>query len=77
MIGVAANAANLETIEEFFELFKTPWEPVVPDREYQVVLDAGGRTDNLQAELLLVYGSGEVAVDRQAGVSVELVARGR
>ena len=74
MIGVAANAANLETIEEFFELFKTPWEPAVPSREYQVVLDAGGRTDNLQAELVLVYGSGEEAIDRLAGVPVERVS---
>ncbi len=73
MIGVAANAANLETLEEFFELFKTPWELAVPAREYRVVLDAGGRTDNVQADLLLVYGSGEEAVDRQAAVAVERV----
>ena len=73
MIGVAADAVNLEAIAEFFELFKTPWELAVPAREYQVVLGAGGRTDNLQAELLLVYGSGEEAIDRQAGVRVQPV----
>ena len=42
MIGVTASPADLEMAEEFFELFKTPWEPAVHGRRYQVLLS---RTD--------------------------------
>jgi hypothetical protein len=73
MIGVAANPADLQIAEEFFELFKTPWECAVPSRKYRVVLSTDGSIDGLDAELFLVYGSGEHAVDREAGIAVKQV----
>ena len=33
MIGVAASADRIEVVNEFFELFKTPWEPFVPEND--------------------------------------------
>ena len=46
MIGVLARPTDLESAHEFFELFKTPWEPAVAGQKYRVVLStagAGGR----------------------------------
>jgi hypothetical protein len=73
MIGVAASADDLSVAQEFFELFKTPWEPAVPRRKYQVVLNTDGCFETFDAEQFLVYSSGEVATDRSAGATVERV----
>jgi hypothetical protein len=73
MIGVAASADDLSVAQEFFELFKTPWEPAVPWRNYQIVLSTDGCVEDLHAERFLVYSSKEVAVDLEAGVRVERV----
>ena len=57
-----------------FELFKTPWERAVPARKYPVILSTeGSRIHDLDADLFLVYGSEEHAVDREAGIAVERV----
>ena len=56
--------------EEFFELFKTPWEPAVPKKKYAVVLSTNGSIEDLEADIFLVYGSGETAVDRASGMAV-------
>jgi hypothetical protein len=71
MIGVSVNSTDLQAAEEFFELFKTPWELAVAMRKYDAVLCANGRLDGLDANLFLVYGSGEVAADRDAAIEVE------
>lgn len=57
MIGVAASPGDLEIAGEFFELFKTPWEPVVPGRHYEVVLSAGIDAQGLDARVVLAYGT--------------------
>jgi hypothetical protein len=64
MIGVVAGAGDLAIIEEFFELFKTPWECAVPERTYRVVVSLTGSIDRLNAELFLLYASGEQPFDR-------------
>jgi hypothetical protein len=56
-IGVAVGPDELEIAAEFFELFKTPWEPAVPGRRYPVVLSTAGSLRNLDAEVFLIYGS--------------------
>jgi hypothetical protein len=71
MIGVAANPAETETVEEFFQLFKTPWEPALPGRRYRAVLSTRGCPLGIEADLFLVYGSPETAVDREARITVE------
>ena len=73
MIGVAASSTDLQIAEEFFELFKTPWERAVPARKYAVILSTEGTVHDLDAELFLVYGSDEHAVDRESGTDVEQV----
>lgn len=57
MIGVAANSRDIETATEFFELFKTPWEPVVPGRDYSVVLSTGLQPQEYRAPVVVMYAS--------------------
>lgn len=71
MIGVAAHPADLDVIQEFFELFKTPWEPAVAGRRYRVLLSTVGDIAGLDAELVLLYSSAEQETDRENGVVVE------
>jgi hypothetical protein len=56
MIGVAASPEHREAVKEFFELFKTPWEPVAPGKRYEAVVIADGRSAPQGAPLALVYG---------------------
>jgi hypothetical protein len=69
MIGVAAAEVDLETAAEFFELFKTPWEPVRPGRRYRVALSTG--TTSVEADVLLLFSSASHDVDRYAGLSLD------
>ena len=41
MIGVIANPSERSIVNEFFELFKTPWEFYRSDRHYDVLLCSG------------------------------------
>jgi hypothetical protein len=64
VIGVIANSAEHIVISEFFELFKTPWEFYQSDRQYEVLLCAGsGDFAKNTAKLVLIYASGNLAVD--------------
>ncbi len=71
MIGIAVSPNEFEVAEEFFELFKTPWERAVPGRNYRAVLSTDGNIDGLDGDVFLVYGSVEQMVDRKAGVVVK------
>ncbi len=69
MIGVIADPVDLEVAAEFFELFKTPWEPAVSGRPYRVVLSAVEHSTTIDAKVLLVYGSAKRSIDTDAGVT--------
>ncbi len=71
MIGVAASADRIEVVNEFFELFKTPWEPFVPGKRYPIVLIADGHTDPGDAEVAFVYGPEVHPIDHRLRVSSE------
>ena len=70
VIGVAAEEADLPWVMEFFELFKTPWEPVSPGKRYRVVLSTSRTADIFDADVTLVYGADELPVDRRFGATV-------
>ena len=70
MIGVAVSPNELDTVREFFELFKTPWEPAVAGPTYRVVVSTIGQPAGVEADLLIAYGSEESAIDRAARVHV-------
>jgi hypothetical protein len=57
MIGVIAKPNERRVVEEFFELFKTPWEFYCPEQAYEVVLNTTSKLPKIEAGLVLVYGS--------------------
>jgi hypothetical protein len=75
MIGVAAREAELTSVAEFFELFKTPWEPLVAGKCYDAVLIADGRTEPVDACVALIYGSDAHPCDARLDVRVQPATR--
>src|SRR5215831_4732207 len=71
MIGVALAPRDLAVAREFFELFKTPWEPAVSGKKYSVLVGAGGSHANIDADLTIIYSSRPDESDRELGVVVE------
>jgi glycosyltransferase involved in cell wall biosynthesis len=69
MIGVHISAEESAVAAEFFELFKTPWEPLVPERTYDVALCTLPPPPWVRVPLLLVFGSGERHLDKLPGIS--------
>jgi len=68
VIGVVADPTDFPMVEEFFELFKTPWERANPEKKYPVVLINHEPIDRYEAERFVVYGAQESAVDRALGI---------
>jgi hypothetical protein len=71
MIGVALDPRDLAVAREFFELFKTPWEPAVIGKKYPVVISTSGAPADVDADLTIVYSSQTEDIDRQLGVAAE------
>jgi peptidoglycan/xylan/chitin deacetylase (PgdA/CDA1 family) len=73
VIGVIAKAGQTATVEEFFELFKTPWEAYRPGRAYDVVVATVDEIPDVAPRLLALYGAGVKTRDARDGI----VARSR
>ncbi len=57
MIGVISKQNEREVVEEFFQLFKTPWEFYNPDRmRYEVLITTDGDLPEADAPLIVIYG---------------------
>jgi len=69
MIGVIANSADLDVVREFFELFKTPWEPHRPHGRYSAVLCAGDAPGDVAGDVVIVYGGGKTRFDEAQDVA--------
>jgi hypothetical protein len=67
MIGVLFSAEAASAVAEFFELFKTPWEPYQAGREYDVVIATVGAVPEIQPPLLVVFGSDNCSMDTMWG----------
>jgi hypothetical protein len=69
VIGVVFDESRRPIVAEFFELFKTPWEPYASDKAYDVLLVCG--RDPLppaDAKLAVVFGAGGRREDHQFGI---------
>jgi hypothetical protein len=71
MIGVLHNPDQTRVVEEFFELFKTPWEVYRPGCPYDAVIATGDHVPDVDARLLLIYGSRPKSGDGPDGVDIE------
>lgn len=70
MIGVIADSADREVVQEFFELFKTPWEFYRGDREYDVLLCGGDGEFPATAKLAVVYAGRRISFDDQQHIPI-------
>ena len=78
MIGVIADQSDAAVVEEFFELFKTPWEFYQVGKRYEVVLCVGEYMLPAQAgERLVVYSGRPIALDTRHDGVVASARRGR
>jgi hypothetical protein len=68
VIGVIAKAGQAPAVEEFFQLFKTPWEVFQPGRTYDVVVVTASEVPEVDAGLLVIYGAGLKATDARDGL---------
>ncbi len=66
MIGVILRSDEAAAAEEFFQLFKTPWELFQPGREYDVVIATNEDIPEVTTRLIVVFGS-EVRRDDVCG----------
>ncbi len=70
MIGVISKDSEIEAVNEFFELFKTPWEFYAPSHAYDVVIITSGEDSaNVNSNLLLIYDSKSTAFDGLGGAT--------
>jgi hypothetical protein len=77
MIGVLAKNNEASVVDEFFELFKTPWEFYDAHSSYDVVVATCDQIpEALNARVLVVYSSHAVAGDAQVGIATESMHRG-
>jgi hypothetical protein len=76
VIGVIAKAGQAAAVEEFFELFKTPWEVYQPGRTYDVVVATADDVPELDVRLLVIYGPEPKGTDARAGVVARARRRG-
>ena len=70
MIGVISAPHQAREVEEFFELFKTPWEFFRSGVRYDVIFTNGGNLD-LDCRLMVQFGSDSKTSDRILGLETE------
>ncbi|MGO9417048.1 MAG: hypothetical protein ACLP2U_05085 [Syntrophobacteraceae bacterium] len=55
MIGIISRHSQKPWVEEFFELFKTPWEFYDPSKEYDVLIVTSSSANIPSAKLTIIY----------------------
>jgi hypothetical protein len=68
MIGVVFEAAERAAVEEFFQLFKTPWEPFDAERTYQILIATVSSVPECDARLKLIFRSSASSIDAEWGL---------
>ncbi len=76
MIGILASAEQTAIIEEFFELFKTPWEFYEPGRRFDVLVTTTGEIPDSCASLIVAFGSEPTTADARYGIAAGTRGRG-
>jgi hypothetical protein len=57
MIGVVSKKDNQAVVEEFFQLFKTPWEFYDPKKRYEVLIVPPGDIPDTDSSLIIICGA--------------------
>jgi peptidoglycan/xylan/chitin deacetylase (PgdA/CDA1 family) len=69
LIGVLCKESERNIAQEFFELFKTPWEFYVEDKMYNVVLSTKNIISEPKAKLIVIYSHGENQIESLQGIN--------
>jgi hypothetical protein len=70
VIGVISREKETRAVEEFFQLFKTPWEFYVPHNAYDVVLATSEALPAaLATKVLIIYNSQSVAFEGERRIA--------
>jgi hypothetical protein len=67
-IGVIAEKSEQGIVEEFFELFKTPWEYASREKSYDILLITADSPEQIDAPVVILYGSGGKKLDDRCGI---------
>lgn len=70
MIGVIEDKGRCGSIEELFQLFKTPWEFAVAGRNYDVIIATTRFTEEFHASAYLVFQSNPMEIDETLGITL-------
>jgi len=73
LIGVIPRSDQLEAAEEFFQLFKTPWEFYRPGRSYDVLVVTADEIPQSDARIILAYGATAKSTDVSCGITARLL----
>ena len=65
MIGIISKEDQRDTVCEFFELFKTPWEFYHETSSYEVVITTRGDLLDVDAKLIILYGAERTLFDKE------------
>ena len=68
MIGIIAREEERPAIEEFFELFKTPWQYFDPGRPCNVAISTGEMPPRFEGKLLVIFSSRQTSWDAANGI---------
>jgi hypothetical protein len=68
MIGILCKNAEQKIVQEFFELFKTPWEFYVPSRSYEVVIASADSGQEVVGRVVILHGNEGSEFDHRASV---------
>lgn len=70
MIGVISKNSEVGAVQEFFQLFKTPWEFYVPQHTYDIVVVTCEEVPHdLNARALAIYNSQHTGFDDENGIA--------
>jgi len=76
LIGVISRESQKAAVEEFFELFKTPWEHCRDDMEYDVVITTDPASPVPPAKLVVIFGAVETFLDNREGGTIHFTEAG-
>jgi hypothetical protein len=69
LIGVISKDSEVAAVQEFFQLFKTPWERFAPEHEYDLVIATSADIPKkLTSRALAIYSSAHVELDGALGI---------
>ncbi len=73
MIGIISKDSEIKAVQEFFQLFKTPWEFYVPHHNYDIVLVTSNEIPaKLSTRVVVIYNSRSTGPDDEIGVTAQL-----